>query len=126
MGCDVPIPLFTLILIRDGEEPVDVGTLHFMFAYYYNENGEEDDVNTIKIEYVFKRSKFFDDDEDDDDEKKGIWVEPKDILNIRTEFSTIPLSKYRTKYHVPNYKIDDINTEFYTYLTTILIELDPL
>ena len=127
MGFDVPILLFTLILIRDGEEPVDVGTLHFMFAYYYNENGEEDDVNTIKIEYVFKRSKLFDDDDDgDDDEKKGIWVEPKDILNIRTEFSTIPLSKYRTKYHVPNYKIDDINTEFYTYLTTILIELDPL
>ena len=95
-----------------------------MSAYYYNENGEEDDANTIKIEYVFKRSKLFDD--DDDDEKKGIWVESKDILNIKTEFSTIPLSKYRTKYHVPNYKIDDINTEFFTYLATILIELDPL
>ena len=48
IGFDVPIPLFTLVLIRDGEEPVDVGTLHFMFAYYYNENGEEDDANTIK------------------------------------------------------------------------------
>ena len=77
IGFDVPIPLFTLVLIRDGEEPVDVGTLHFMFAYYYNENGEEDDANTIKIEYVFKRSKLFDDDNDDDDGKKGIGLNQK-------------------------------------------------
>ena len=114
-GLNIPIPLFTLVLIRKNEKPVDIGTLHFMFTKY-----EEEGESTVRREYVFKRSKLF------DDEKKGIFVNEKDILNIRTEFNSIPLSKYRLKTYDLNYELDDLNTEFFMYHATILIELDPL
>ena len=114
-GLNVPIPLFTLVLIRKNEKPVDIGTLHFMFTKY-----EEEGESTVRREYVFKRSKLF-----DDDEKKGIFVNEKDILNIRTEFNSIPLSKYRLKTYDLNYELDDLDTEFFMYHATILIELDP-
>ena len=118
-GLNVPIPLFTLVLIRKNEKPVDIGTLHFMFTKY-DEIGEEGE-STVRREYEFKRSKLF-----DDDEKKGIFVNEKDILNIRTEFNSIPLSKYRLKTYDLNYELDNFDTEFYMYHATILIELDPL
>ena len=86
-----------------------------MFTKY-----EEEGESTVRREYVFKRSKLF------DDEKKGIFVNEKDILNIRTEFNSIPLSKYRLKTYDLNYELDDLNTEFFMYHATILIELDPL
>ena len=119
-GLNVPIPLFTLVLIRKNEKPVDIGTLHFMFTKC-DEIGEEEGESTVRREHVFKRSKLF-----DDDEKKGIFVNEKDILNIRTEFNSIPLSKYRLKTYDLNYELDDLDTEFYMYHATILIELDPL
>ena len=53
------------------------------------------------------------------------------ILNIRSEINTANLSgQYKYVEGIPfnkNYfPIDDIVNEFYAYLTTILIELDPL
>ena len=56
----------------------------------------------------------------------------KDILNIRSELSTIRNENLKLYYsntsNKRNYNIDwdYANDEFYTYLATILIELDPL
>ena len=56
----------------------------------------------------------------------------KDVLNIRSEVSTIRdldlkvycSNTFSKRNHIIDW--DDINDQFYTYLTTILIELDPL
>ena len=120
VGLDTPIPLFTLILIRENEKPVDIGTLHFMFTEY-KEIGVEGKVADIAKEYVFKSV-------NPPEDGKPIWVpvRPKDILNIRTELNSFNLSKYRTVSYDLNYKLDDFDTEFFMYHATILIELDPL
>ena len=116
LGLNTPIPLFTLVLIKKNKPPIEVGTLHFMYTEY-KEVGE--DRPKTNMEYVFKRSEHLKD-------EKTISVSSKDILNIRTEINTTPLSRYRLINEGLNYKIDDASTEFFTYLATILIELDPL
>ena len=52
VGLDTPIPLFTLILIRENEEPVDIGTLHFMFTEYKEIGVEGKVVILQKIMYL--------------------------------------------------------------------------
>ena len=110
IGLNVPIPLFTLVKIRYKEKPVDVGTYYFMFTEY-DENG----IKTTSMEYVFKSAQ----------PNQTIFVRAKDILNIRSEFNTIKLSKNRFSLSIPNYDLDDFDTEFYMYHVTILIQLDP-
>ena len=117
IGLNVPIPLFTLVLIKYKGEAIDIGTLNFMFTSY-SDIGVEEGFARSDIDYVFKFNLPY--------TNFNVNVDQKDILNIRSEFSTIPLSKTRFSRSNLNYKIDDINTEFYTYLATILIELDPL
>ena len=47
-----------------------------------------------------------------------------DIINIRSEFNSIKLSENRFFITTPNYKF--VTTDYFTYLATVLIELDPL
>ena len=70
----------------------------------------------IGIDYVFKYKYPLND----------FFVEQKDIINIRTEFSTIPLAERNTTMEVGNYNLGFLDDEFFTYLATVLIELDPL
>ena len=114
---NVPIPLFTLVLIKYKGEAIDIGTLNFMFTSY-SDIGLEEGFASSDIDYFFKFNLPY--------TNLNVNVDQKDILNIRSEFSTIPLNKTRFSRSNLNYRINDINTEFFTYLATILIELDPL
>ena len=53
-------------------------------------------------------------------------INKKDIINIRSEFDTFKNDKFRISIQNPNYRIEELKDEFYTYLATVLIELDPL
>ena len=110
IGLNNLIPLFTLVLIREAQEPVDVGTLYFFFIDYgLGNSGERDE--------VFKFNPDF-------EEKTLRTVGAKDIINIRSELNTIKLGEDRIFSATPNYKMTTL--DFFTYLATVLIELDPL
>ena len=114
---NLPIPLFTLVLIRQNQEPVDIGTYYFKYESTPVRGHRGTNIN-INKSYEFKYTT---------PENTGFNVKKKDIINIRNDFNTNKLSDNRFVMRThPNYKIDDIETDFFTYLTTILIELDPL
>ena len=110
IGYNTHIPLFTLVLIRHKQEPVDIGTLYFYFIDYgLGRSGEMD--------FVFKYNPYF--------EKKTLrTVGAKDIINIRSEFNSIKINENRIMVTDVNYKF--VTIDFFTYLATVLIELDPL
>ena len=58
---------------------------------------------------------------------KNISISEGDILNIRTEVNNIPnaptIFTIRTN---PNFNTDETKNDYFTYLVTFLIELDPL
>ena len=110
VGFNNPFPLFTLVLIRKNEESVDVGTLYL----YFEARGGK-----IEIERDFKFNPNY-------EEETLRTVEVKDIINIRSEFNSINISPYTITIQDPNYKLTEYYEEFYTYLATVLIELDPL
>ena len=99
-------PLFTLVLIKENKEPLDIGTLYFTFS------------NTIKLEDLWEKRnhsfKFKDD--------KPVSVKTKDIINIRTEFNSAGIIY---SFNNLNYNID-ATKNYFMYLATVLIELDPL
>ena len=112
LGINKDYPLFSLVLIRRNGALIDIGTLYFQFEYTkiegkiaviqnfrFNPNFEEEDLRSIN---------------------------KKDIINIRSEFDTFKNDKFRISIQNPNYRIEELEDEFYTYLATVLIELDPL
>ena len=112
LGINKDYPLFSLVLIRRNGALIDIGTLYFQFEYTkiegkiaviqnfrFNPNFEEEDLRSIN---------------------------KKDIINIRSEFDTFKNDKFRISIQNPNYRIEELKDEFYTYLATVLIELDPL
>ena len=109
IGYNNLIPFFTLVLIKRLKEPVDIGTLYF---YFKNDK--------IEVEYTFKMNSNF-------EKIDLLTVKEKDIINIRSEINTLKLNDNDNLYSISNsnYKVDN-EGEFYTYLATILIELDPL
>ena len=108
IGYNKTIPLFTLVLIKRSQEPIDIGTYFF---YFINDK--------IKVEYTFKLNPNF-------EKTDLINVKEKDIINIRSEFSTLKLGN-NNLYSLSNLNYKLVNeVEFYTYLATVLIELDPL
>ena len=111
IGYNNLIPLFTFVLIRHKQEPVDIGTLHFYFV-----NTGINDV--IQTEKRFKFNPNF-------EEETLRTVGAKDIINIRSDFNTVKLDGKRVISSDDNYILDSVS-EFYTYLATVLIELDPL
>ena len=110
LGLNTHIPLFTLVLIRNQKEPVDIGTLYFYFDDYSI-------TRTGEMKHVFKFNPNF-------EEKTLRTVGARDIINIRSEFNSIDINGYRIMLTNANYKF--VSTDFFTYLATLLIELDPL
>ena len=111
IGYNNLIPLFTFVLIRHKQEPVDIGTLYF----YFVDNGIND---VIQTEKSFKFNPNF-------EEETLRTVGAKDIINIRSDFKTVKLDGKRVISSDDNYILDSVS-EFYTYLVNVLIELDPL
>ena len=110
MGYNNHVPLFSLVLIRDQQDPIDIGILYFYFTDYGI-------ARTGEIGYVFKFNPDF-------EEKTLRTVKKRDIINIRSEFDSIDITGYRIMLANPNYKF--VSTDFFTYLATLVIELDPL
>ena len=115
IGEDNLIKLFTLVLIKKNQAPVDIGTLFFSFKRN-NYNHAFNRVNKIGVDYVFKYK----------DPLNVVSVEQKDIINIRTEFNMVAGIKKASVLEEINYNLGYFEDEFFTYLATVLIELDPL
>ena len=111
IGYNNLIPLFTFVLIRHKQEPVDIGTLYF----YFVDNGI---VDVIQTEKSFKFNPNF-------EEETLCTVGTKDIINIRSDFNSVKLDGKRVISSDDNYNLDSVS-EYYTYLVNVLIELDPL
>ena len=111
IGYNNLIPLFTFVLIRHKQEPVDIGTLYF----YFVDNGI---VDVIQTENSFKFNPNF-------EEETLCTVGAKDIINIRSDFNSVKLDGKRVISSDDNYNLDSVS-EYYTYLVNVLIELDPL
>ena len=115
IGEDNLIKLFTLVLIKKNQAPVDIGTLFFSFKRN-NYNHAFNRANKIGVDYVFKYK----------DPLNVVSVEQKDIINIRTEFNMDVGIKKVSVLEEINYNLGYFEDEFFTYLATVLIELDPL
>ena len=110
LGRDL-IPLFTLVLIKPSGEVVDLRTLNIQLRFIQKEPFTD---------YLFN-SNFVGGLEE-------YKINVRDISNIRREITTIEQKRFFRfwggrvrKGHI----IDDFDYLFYTYLATILIELDP-
>ena len=115
LGENKPFPLLTLVLIRLNKEPIDLGTLYFSFVNFEIKNFYV----FFDIKHDFKYKNPF--------VGKDIYFEENDIINIRSEYNTFKISKYRLfKTNIEHYNLNNVDDEFYTYLATVLIELDPL
>ena len=110
MGYNNHVPLFSLVKISGQQDPIDIGILYFYFTDYGI-------ARTGEIKYVFKFNP-------DVDEKTLRTVKKRDIINIRSEFDSIDITGYRIMLANTNYKFT--TNDFFTYLATVLIELDPL
>ena len=110
LGSDL-IPLFTLVLIKPSREVVDLGTLNIQLRFIQQEPFTD---------YLFN-SNFVGGLEE-------YKINVRDNLNIRSKVTTIEQKRFfrfsggRVR---ERHIIDDFDYQFYTYLATILIELDP-
>ena len=113
LGYGTQFPLFTVVLIRYLQEPLDIGTLYIYFtAREIGKGGTENQI--FKFNSNFK-------------EKTLRTVGAKDIINIRSEFNSIKLSEDRTAVLSDNYFRTYVdNNAYLVHLVNILIELDPL
>ena len=115
-GFNVPVPFFTLVLFKTSGEWVDLGTLNIIF--------ERGGFQPIITNYSFTTTL--------PNGLETYKINVKDVLNIRSEVSTIRNEDLKIYYtntlNKRNYNTDwdNANGEFYTCLATILIELDPL
>ena len=115
LGENKPFPLLILVLIRLNKKPSDLGTLYFSFVNFEIKNFYV----YFDIEHDFKYKNPF--------VGKDIYFEENDIINIRSEYDSFKISKYRLfKTNIEHYNLNNVDDEFYTYLTSVLIELDPL
>ena len=113
MGLNKDYPLFSLVLIKKNWGAlIDIGILYFQFKYEKIEG-------KIKVIENFKFNPNF-------EEEDLRTVNANDIINIRSEFDTFKNNNFRLTIENQNYILEDLENEFYTYLATILIELDPL
>ena len=112
MGLNKDYPLFSLVLIKRSGALIDIGILYFQFEYKKIE-GKIDVIQNFRFNPNFE-------------EEDLRTVGANDIINIRSEFDTFKNNNFRITIQNQNYRIEDLENEFYTYLTTVLIELDPL
>ena len=112
---DNTTPIFTLVLIKPTNEIIELGTLNMHITI------NEGNPITYFSHYLFISTGA--------GELEEYKLNANDILNIRSEISTINLEGYfqlsggRVR---EGYRIDNFSNQFYTYLVSILIELDPL
>ena len=112
MGLNKDHPLFSVVLIRRSGALIDIGILYFQFEYRKIE-GKIEVIQNFRFNPNFK-------------EKDLRTVNANDIINIRSEFDTFKNNNFRITIENQNYRLEDLENEFYTYLATLLIELDPL
>ena len=112
LGLNKDYPLFSLVLIKRNGALIDIGTLYFQFEYKKLEG-------KINVLQSFKFNPNF-------EEEDLRSINEKDIINIRSEFDTFKNDNFRISIQNPNYRIEELKDEFYTYLATVLIELDPI
>ena len=112
MGLNKDHPLFSLVLIKGSGALIDIGILYFQFKYKKVEG-------KIKVIENFEFNPNF-------EEEDLRTVNANDIINIRSEVDTFKNNNFRLTIENQNYKLEDLENEFYTYLATVLIELDPL
>ena len=112
MGLNKDYPLFSLVLIRKSGALIDIGILYFQFEYEKIEG-------KIKVIQNFRFNPNF-------EEEDLLTVNANDIINIRSEFDTFKNNNFRIIIENQNYRLEDLENEFYTYLATVLIELDLL
>ena len=112
MGLNKDHPLFSLVLIKKNGALIDIGILYFQFEYRKIEG-------KIKVIQNFRFNPNF-------KEKDLRTINANDIINVRSEFDTFKKNNFRITIENQNYRLEDLENEFYTYLITILIELDPL
>ena len=112
MGLNKDYPLFSLVLIRRSGALIDIGILYFQFKYEKIEG-------KIKVIENFKFNPNF-------EEEDLRTVNANDIINIRSEFDPFKNNNFRITIENQNYRLEDLENEFYTYLATVLIQLDPL
>ena len=110
-----------------------------MFRVLFKTSGERLNLGTLNI--IFERSGFLHKQEIITNYSftttlpnglETYKINVKEVLNIRSELSTIRDLDLKVYYsdtfskrnHIIDW--DDINDQFYTYLVTLLIELDPL
>ena len=119
-----PIPLFTLALGKNNGKFVELGTLNIVLKKFYLEG-----VTILNSELEAKRVESYDysftSNLPGGIEKYKIDV--KDMLNIRSKFTNVKEEEKGEVVHFFFLISDFIKSEeFFTYLTSILIELDPL
>ena len=112
LGLNKDYPLFSLVLIRRDGALIDIGTLYFQFEYTKIEG-------KIDVKQNFRFNPNF-------EEEDLRTVGANSIINIRSELDTFKNNNFRISIQNPNYRIEELENEFYTYLATVLIELDPL
>ena len=113
MGLNKDYPLFSLVLIRKSGALIDIGILYFQFEYEKIEG-------KIKVIQNFRFNPNF-------EEEDLRTVNANDIINIRSEFDTFKNNNnFRIIIENQNYRLENLENEFYTYLATVLIELDLL
>ena len=112
MGLNKDYPLFSLVLIRKSGALIDIGILYFQFEYEKIEG-------KIKVIQNFRFNPYF-------EEEDLRTVNANDIINIRSEFDTFKNNNFRIIIENQNYRLEDLENEYYTYLATVLIELDLL
>ena len=139
---NVPFPLFTLVLIKSSlnyTQTLELGTINTIFnsLYHKGEHGIAE-MNLVDPFYgsTRKKSNIFATYDFSFSETlptlafgglKNISIESKDILNINTEFTNITKDKTFNINLIHLLPDDFIKVEeFFTYLFTFLIELDPL
>ena len=109
---NVKLPIFMLVVVKMTREVIDIGNLFMHFVFFNKE---------LVVEHVFISGV-------PGGEPEKYKIKEKDKLNIRSEINTANLpGRYRYtggKQRV-GYLVTDTVNEFFTYLVTILIELDP-
>ena len=102
------IPLFTLVVLKEGEkDAIDLATLNIIL------NTVDPNDDALKDEYILVSHVA-----------GGIEkykLDAKNVLNIRSEFGVLNSKTMWEK----EYELEDPKNEFFVYLATILLELDP-
>ena len=123
-GFIVPVPYFTLVLLKTNGEIEELGVLYIRFVITSYEGP--------KINYGYFSYKPI-------PGKESYKINKYDILNIRSELTTVKdenlnvfnFDRVVSDGNIPdkrsiNFELKYSSYEYFTYLATVLIELDPL